>query len=59
MRYFVEAGGSDEFQGFVDYTFTRPDGTQLGTQGTYPAGCFTLRTSTDGDPSALRLVTDL
>jgi len=26
------AGGDDEFQGFVDYTFTRPDGTQLGTQ---------------------------
>jgi beta-glucosidase len=25
-------GGDDEFQGFVDYTFTRPDGTQLGTQ---------------------------
>lgn len=27
-------GGDDEFQGLVDYTFTRPDGTQLGTQGT-------------------------
>ncbi|CAK5280819.1 unnamed protein product [Mycena citricolor] len=27
------AGGDDEFQGLVDYTFTRPDGTQLGTQG--------------------------
>ncbi|KAJ3562816.1 hypothetical protein NP233_g9340 [Leucocoprinus birnbaumii] len=26
------AGGEDEFQGLVDYTFTRPDGTQLGTQ---------------------------
>ncbi|KAF9447997.1 glycoside hydrolase family 1 protein [Macrolepiota fuliginosa MF-IS2] len=26
------AGGDDEFQGLVDYTFTRPDGTQLGTQ---------------------------
>ncbi|TFK22418.1 beta-glucosidase [Coprinopsis marcescibilis] len=26
------AGGDDEFQGNVDYTFTRPDGTQLGTQ---------------------------
>ncbi|KAF8840142.1 glycoside hydrolase family 1 protein [Paxillus ammoniavirescens] len=26
------AGGSDELQGFVEYTFTRPDGTQLGTQ---------------------------
>ena len=30
----VEAGGDDEFQGLVEYTFTRPDGTQLGTQGT-------------------------
>jgi hypothetical protein len=29
---FTEAGGDDEFQGNVDYTFTRPDGTQLGTQ---------------------------
>ena len=27
-----EAGGEDEFQGRVEYTFTRPDGTQLGTQ---------------------------
>ncbi|KAF7976929.1 hypothetical protein HWV62_5340 [Athelia sp. TMB] len=27
-----KAGGSDEFQGNVQYTFTRPDGTQLGTQ---------------------------
>jgi len=26
------AGGDDEFQGNVQYTFTRPDGTQLGTQ---------------------------
>ncbi|PFH48414.1 glycoside hydrolase family 1 protein [Amanita thiersii Skay4041] len=26
------AGGDDEFQGLVDYTFTRPDGTQLGRQ---------------------------
>jgi hypothetical protein len=30
-----EAGGSDEFQGNVDYTFTRADGTELGTQGEY------------------------
>ena len=29
----IEAGGDDEFQGKVEYTFTRPDGTQLGTQG--------------------------
>ncbi|TFY61258.1 hypothetical protein EVG20_g7129 [Dentipellis fragilis] len=28
-----KAGGDDEFQGNVEYTFTRPDGTQLGTQG--------------------------
>ncbi|KAF9258336.1 glycoside hydrolase family 1 protein [Marasmius fiardii PR-910] len=28
----ARAGGDDEFQGNVDYTFTRPDGTQLGTQ---------------------------
>ncbi|KAF9652271.1 glycoside hydrolase family 1 protein [Thelephora ganbajun] len=39
-----KAGGNDIFQGFVDYTFTRPDGTQLGTQAqcawlqTYPTG---------------------
>ncbi|KAK0229748.1 glycoside hydrolase family 1 protein [Armillaria nabsnona] len=26
------ASGDDEFQGLVDYTFTRPDGSQLGTQ---------------------------
>ena len=27
------AGGTDELQGLVNYTFNRPDGTQLGTQG--------------------------
>ncbi|KAI0315790.1 glycoside hydrolase family 1 protein [Amylostereum chailletii] len=27
-----KAGGDDEFQGLSEYTFTRPDGTQLGTQ---------------------------
>ncbi|KAL4072306.1 glycoside hydrolase family 1 protein [Scleroderma citrinum] len=27
-----KAGGTDESQGLVDYTFSRPDGTQLGTQ---------------------------
>jgi len=27
------AGGDDELQGFVEYTFFRPDGSQLGTQG--------------------------
>lgn len=42
----TRAGGAngDEFQGRAEYTFTRPDGTQLGTQAhcawlqTYPAG---------------------
>ncbi|GJJ14656.1 Beta-glucosidase 1B [Clathrus columnatus] len=28
----IKAGGIDEFQGFSQYTFTRADGTQLGTQ---------------------------
>lgn len=39
-----KAGGDDEFQGLVDYTFTRPDGTQLGTQ----AHCAWLQTYPDG-----------
>ena len=30
------AGGTDELQGLVDYTFNRPDGTQLGTQVFFP-----------------------
>ncbi|KAG2085397.1 glycoside hydrolase family 1 protein [Suillus discolor] len=30
--YFCRSGGDDEFQGFAEYTFIRPDGTQLGTQ---------------------------
>ncbi|KAF9531231.1 glycoside hydrolase family 1 protein [Crepidotus variabilis] len=30
------AGGDDEFQGNVDYTFTRPDETQLGPQAQSP-----------------------
>ncbi|KAI5118432.1 hypothetical protein M0805_009710 [Coniferiporia weirii] len=40
----VLEGGDDEFHGKVKTTFTRPDGTQLGTQGhlswlqTYPPG---------------------
>ncbi|KZV92227.1 glycoside hydrolase family 1 protein [Exidia glandulosa HHB12029] len=40
----IKAGGEDEFQGKTMYTFTRPDGTQLGTQAhspwlqTYPEG---------------------
>lgn len=28
----TKAGGDDEFQGYTQYTFTRPDGTQLGCQ---------------------------
>ncbi|KAJ7508479.1 beta-glucosidase 1B [Mycena galericulata] len=42
------AGGDDEFQGLVDYTFTRPDGSQLGTQAhcawlqDYPQGFRSL-----------------
>lgn len=42
------AGGDDEFQGLVDYTFTRPDGTQLGNQAhcawlqDYPLGFRSL-----------------
>jgi beta-glucosidase len=32
----IQAGGDDEFQGNTKYTFTRPDGTQLGTQGHSP-----------------------
>ncbi|KAG8744109.1 Beta-glucosidase 1B [Ceratobasidium sp. 414] len=39
-----KAGGSDEFQGNVDYTFTRPDGTQLGTQ----AHCAWLQAHPEG-----------
>ncbi|KAF4613289.1 hypothetical protein D9613_010794 [Agrocybe pediades] len=38
------AGGDDEFQGLVDYTFTRPDGTQLGNQ----AHCAWLQDYPDG-----------
>ncbi|KAJ3504853.1 hypothetical protein NLJ89_g7724 [Agrocybe chaxingu] len=43
------AGGDDEFQGNVDYTFTRPDGTQLGTQ----AHCAWLQDYPDGFRSLL------
>ncbi|VDB86437.1 unnamed protein product [Peniophora sp. CBMAI 1063] len=39
-----KAGGDDEFQGLVEYTFTRPDGTQLGTQ----AHCAWLQTYPEG-----------
>ncbi|CAE6363456.1 beta-glucosidase [Rhizoctonia solani AG-1 IB] len=39
-----KAGGSDEFQGNVDYTFKRPDGTELGCQ----AHCAWLQTYPDG-----------
>ncbi|KLO18904.1 glycoside hydrolase family 1 protein [Schizopora paradoxa] len=40
----TKAGGDDEFQGLAEYTFTRPDGTQLGTQ----AHCAWLQTYPDG-----------
>ncbi|KAK7027949.1 Beta-glucosidase 1B [Paramarasmius palmivorus] len=43
------AGGDDEFQGNVDYTFTRPDGTQLGTQ----AHCAWLQDYPEGFRSLL------
>ncbi|CAE6333838.1 unnamed protein product [Rhizoctonia solani] len=39
-----KAGGSDEFQGNVQYTFKRPDGTELGCQ----AHCAWLQTYPDG-----------
>jgi beta-glucosidase len=32
LKLTLESGGNDEFQGNVVYTFTKPDGTQLGTQ---------------------------
>ncbi|KIJ28561.1 glycoside hydrolase family 1 protein [Sphaerobolus stellatus SS14] len=32
----IKAGGKDEFQGNTQYTFTRPDGTQLGTHAHSP-----------------------
>lgn len=38
------AGGTDELQGLVDYTFNRPDGTQLGTQ----ANCSWLQDYPEG-----------
>lgn len=44
LRINQGAGGDDEFQGLVDYTFTRPDGTQLGTQ----AHCAWLQDYPDG-----------
>ncbi|KAJ7819918.1 beta-glucosidase [Mycena olivaceomarginata] len=43
------AGGDDEFQGLVDYTFTRPDGTQLGNQ----AHCAWLQDYPEGFRSLL------
>lgn len=55
----IGAGGEDEFQGFVDYTFTRPDGTQLGTQGIYPVNYFIQRICIDEVRSTLYLDTDL
>ncbi|TFK52902.1 beta-glucosidase [Heliocybe sulcata] len=40
----IRPGGDDEFQGNVQYTFTRPDGSQLGTQ----AHCAWLQTYPEG-----------
>ncbi|KZS88053.1 glycoside hydrolase family 1 protein [Sistotremastrum niveocremeum HHB9708] len=40
----IKAGGNDEFQGNNIQTFTRPDGTQLGTQ----AHCAWLQTYPEG-----------
>lgn len=34
--HLVQEGGKEEFNGKVKYTFTRPDGTQLGTQAHVP-----------------------
>jgi len=47
-----KAGGSDEFQGFTDYTFTRPDGTQLGTQ----AHCAWLQAHPEGFRALLNYI---
>ncbi|KAF8478828.1 glycoside hydrolase family 1 protein [Gautieria morchelliformis] len=40
----IKAGGRDEFQGMMQYTFTRADGTQLGKQ----AHCAWLQTYPEG-----------
>lgn len=48
----AKAGGSDEFQGNVDYTFTRADGTELGTQ----AHCSWLQTYPEGFRALLNYV---
>ncbi|CAE6430043.1 unnamed protein product [Rhizoctonia solani] len=47
-----KAGGSDEFQGNVDYTFKRPDGTELGCQ----AHCAWLQTYPDGFRALLNYI---
>ncbi|KAF9045018.1 glycoside hydrolase family 1 protein [Panaeolus papilionaceus] len=48
----ARAGGDDEFQGNVDYTFTRPDGTQLGNQ----AHCAWLQDYPEGFRSLLNYI---
>ncbi|KAG8798749.1 Beta-glucosidase 1B [Serendipita sp. 398] len=48
----AKAGGEDEFQGLVDYTFTRADGTELGTQ----AHCAWLQTYPEGFRALLNYV---
>ncbi|KDQ09206.1 glycoside hydrolase family 1 protein [Botryobasidium botryosum FD-172 SS1] len=45
----IKAGGNDEFQGRSEYTFTRSDGSQLGTQ----AHCFWLQSYPSGFRSLL------
>ncbi|KZP20343.1 glycoside hydrolase family 1 protein [Athelia psychrophila] len=45
-----KAGGRDEVQGNVEYTFTRPDGTELGTQ----AQCAWLQDYPDGFRALLK-----
>lgn len=45
-------GGDDEFQGLVEYTFIRPDGTQLGTQ----AHCAWLQDYPEGFRNLLNYI---
>jgi hypothetical protein len=46
VSVFAAAGGADEFQGKSIQGFTRPDGTQLGTQ----AHCAWLQTCAPTSP---------
>lgn len=51
----TKANGPDEFQGYVTYTFTRPDGTDLGKQ----AQCSWLQAYGPGFRSLLNYVWDV